>query len=103
MPETLILSGAPEGFDARVILEEIARTGATVCHIARDDKRAEAMRAALASRVVPLPIAPGLLSASRMADQTVQIYRDAFARRGEADGDVRRVCEARSACRAACA
>ena len=39
------------------------------------------MRAALVSRVVPLPIAPGLLSASRMAEQTVRIYRDAFARR----------------------
>lgn len=48
---------------------------------ASPDHLAEAMRAALVSRVVPLPIAPGLLSASRMADKTVQIYRDAFARR----------------------
>lgn len=48
---------------------------------ASPDHLAEAMRAALASRVVPLPIAPDLLSASRMAEQTVRIYRDAFARR----------------------
>ena len=48
---------------------------------ASPDHLAEAMRAALASRVVPLPIAPGLLSASCMAEQTVRIYRDAFARR----------------------
>lgn len=48
---------------------------------ASPDHLAEAMRAALASRVVALPITPGLLSASRMAEQTVRIYRDAFARR----------------------
>ena len=48
---------------------------------ASPDHLAEAMRAALASRVVPLPIAPGLLSASLMVEQTVRIYRDAFARR----------------------
>ncbi|MDQ1192355.1 glycosyltransferase involved in cell wall biosynthesis [Brevundimonas vesicularis] len=48
---------------------------------ASPDHLAEAMRAALASRVVPLPIAPGALSASLMAEQTVRIYRDAFARR----------------------
>ncbi|MEZ5731095.1 MAG: transcription-repair coupling factor [Paracoccaceae bacterium] len=46
-PEHLILSGAPEGFDARLLARELAR-GAPVLHIARDDKRMEAMRAALA-------------------------------------------------------
>ena len=46
MPETLILSGAPEGFDAALIAREAAR-GAPVIHIARDDRRMAAMRAAL--------------------------------------------------------
>jgi transcription-repair coupling factor (superfamily II helicase) len=43
----LVLSGAPEGFDARSLARELAK-GAPVIHIARDDKRMEAMRAALA-------------------------------------------------------
>ena len=43
----IILGGAPEGFDARLLLKELVK-GAPVLHIARDDKRMEAMRAALA-------------------------------------------------------
>jgi transcription-repair coupling factor (superfamily II helicase) len=46
-PENITLSGAPEGFDAQLLVRELAR-GATVVHVARDDKRMEAMRAALA-------------------------------------------------------
>jgi transcription-repair coupling factor (superfamily II helicase) len=45
--QSLILGGAPEGYDARLLAKELAR-GQPVIHIARDDKRAEAMRAALA-------------------------------------------------------
>jgi transcription-repair coupling factor (superfamily II helicase) len=41
------MGGAPEGFDARIVVRELSR-GAAVVHVARDDKRAEAMRAALA-------------------------------------------------------
>ncbi len=48
-----ILGGAPEGYDARLLAREAA--GGPVLHIARDDKRLEAMRAALAV------MAPGLL------------------------------------------
>ena len=48
-----ILGGAPEGFDARLVAREAA--GGPVIHIARDDKRLEAMRVALAV------MAPGLL------------------------------------------
>jgi transcription-repair coupling factor (superfamily II helicase) len=44
----LTVGGAPEGLDARLILDEIARSGAPVLHVARDDRRLEAMRAALA-------------------------------------------------------
>ena len=47
MVERIILGGAPEGFDARLLARELAR-GQPVVHVARDDKRAEAMRAALA-------------------------------------------------------
>jgi len=43
----ITLSGAPEGFDARLVAKELGR-GAPVVHVARDDKRMEAMRAALA-------------------------------------------------------
>ncbi len=45
--ERILMGGAPEGFDARILQRELARGGAVI-HIARDDKRAEAMRAALA-------------------------------------------------------
>jgi transcription-repair coupling factor (superfamily II helicase) len=45
--ERIILGGAPEGFDAILLLRELEK-GRPVLHIARDDKRAEAMRAALA-------------------------------------------------------
>ena len=44
---SILMGGAPEGFDARLIARELAR-GAPVIHIARDDKRMEAVRSALA-------------------------------------------------------
>ena len=43
----IIMGGAPEGFDAKLLARELEK-GRPVIHIARDDKRAEAMRAALA-------------------------------------------------------
>ena len=46
--DRIILGGAPEGFDARLVARELAR-GRPVMHVARDDKRAEAMRAAMAA------------------------------------------------------
>ena len=46
-PMKIALGGAPEGFDARLVGKELAK-GQTVIHVARDDKRLEAMRAALA-------------------------------------------------------
>ena len=42
----ITLSGAPEGFDAALIVRELAR-GAPVIHVARDDRRMAATRAAL--------------------------------------------------------
>ena len=42
----ILWGGAPEGFDARLLARELDR-GQPVIHIARDDKRMEAMRTAL--------------------------------------------------------
>ncbi len=53
-PSKLTVSGAPEGFDARLILKELER--GPVCHIARDDKRLEAMRSALAFFAPEMPV-----------------------------------------------
>jgi transcription-repair coupling factor (superfamily II helicase) len=53
--ERIILGGAPEGYDALLISRELAR-GSPVVHVARDDKRAEAMRAALAVMAPGVPV-----------------------------------------------
>ncbi|WP_208349505.1 transcription-repair coupling factor [Pseudaestuariivita rosea] len=52
----ITVSGAPEGFDAKLILQELTRADAPVCHVARDDKRLEAMRAALQFYDPALPV-----------------------------------------------
>ncbi len=47
MSQQLILSGAPEGYDAALIAREAARPdnrGAPVIHVARDDRRMAATR-----------------------------------------------------------
>ncbi|WP_109464341.1 transcription-repair coupling factor [Albibacillus kandeliae] len=55
-PEHITVGGAPEGFDARLILDEIEKRGAPVLHIARDDKRMAAMAAALAFFAPDMPV-----------------------------------------------
>ncbi len=45
--EHFLLSGAPEGFDAALLANELAK-GKSVIHVARDDRRLAAMRDALA-------------------------------------------------------
>ncbi|GGX62368.1 transcription-repair-coupling factor [Tateyamaria omphalii] len=57
MPEQthITVSGAPEGFDARLILQEVSK-GAPVCHVARDDKRLAAMQAALRFFAPDMPV-----------------------------------------------
>ena len=52
----LTVGGAPEGFDARLILKEIERRGAPVIHVARDDKRLAAMQAALRFYAPEMPV-----------------------------------------------
>ena len=62
MSQNLItVGGAPEGFDARLILKELETSQKPVLHIARDDKRMEAMRAALQffAPDIPVVIFPG--------------------------------------------
>ncbi|SEO29344.1 transcription-repair coupling factor [Salinihabitans flavidus] len=50
------VGGAPEGFDARLILDELGKTGRPVAHVARDDKRLAALRAALAFHAPDMPV-----------------------------------------------
>ncbi|UWQ12905.1 transcription-repair coupling factor [Aliiroseovarius sp. M344] len=45
--DKLLLSGAPEGFDATLLVKELARGQGPVVHVTRDDKRLAAMEAAL--------------------------------------------------------
>lgn len=45
--DKLILSGAPEGFDATLVTKELDRSVGPVVHVARDEKRLAAMQAAL--------------------------------------------------------
>ncbi|MFD3189222.1 transcription-repair coupling factor [Sedimentitalea sp. HM32M-2] len=52
----ITVGGAPEGFDARLILDEIEKSGAPVVHVARDDKRLAALRAALAFFAPDMPV-----------------------------------------------
>ncbi|MFU8882472.1 MAG: transcription-repair coupling factor [Rhodobacterales bacterium] len=52
----ITVSGAPEGFDARLILKEMDQTGAPVLHVARDDKRLAAMQAALRFMAPDMPV-----------------------------------------------
>ena len=54
-PAPITVSGAPEGFDAKLILDEVAVRG-PVCHIARDDKRLAAMQAALRFFAPDMPV-----------------------------------------------
>ena len=46
-PAQITLSGAPEGYDAALLAREARARAAPVIHVARDDRRMAAMRAAL--------------------------------------------------------
>ncbi|WP_394199735.1 transcription-repair coupling factor [Litoreibacter albidus] len=50
----ITISGAPEGFDAKLLLKELAK--GPVIHVARDDKRMAAMRTALAFFAPEVPV-----------------------------------------------
>ncbi|MGR3804004.1 transcription-repair coupling factor [Marinibacterium profundimaris] len=55
-PQHITVGGAPEGFDARLILDEVGRLGGPVLHVARDDKRLAATRAALEFLAPDMPV-----------------------------------------------
>jgi len=55
-PQKITVSGAPEGFDAQLILREVARVEGPVVHVARDDKRLAAMQSALAFLAPDMPV-----------------------------------------------
>ncbi|MBF9031523.1 transcription-repair coupling factor [Rhodobacterales bacterium HKCCE3408] len=55
-PAQISVGGAPEGFDARVLLDEVARADGPVVHVARDDKRLAAMAAAIAFFDPTMPV-----------------------------------------------
>ncbi|MEO1027241.1 MAG: transcription-repair coupling factor, partial [Pseudomonadota bacterium] len=50
------VGGAPEGFDAAFLLDEMARSDGPVVHVARDDKRLSAMREALRFFAPQMPV-----------------------------------------------
>ncbi|MCH8953372.1 MAG: transcription-repair coupling factor, partial [Proteobacteria bacterium] len=50
------VGGAPEGFDARLVADLVAKAAAPVIHVARDDARAAAMAEALALFAPALPV-----------------------------------------------
>ena len=52
----ITLSGAPEGFDATLLLDELKRADGAVVHVARDDKRLVAMQEALAFFAPHIPV-----------------------------------------------
>jgi len=52
----ITVGGAPEGFDARMILKEIGQREGPVLHISRDDKRLAAMQAALRFFAPDMPV-----------------------------------------------
>ena len=54
-PKHITVSGAPEGYDAQLILAELSK-GQPVVHIARDDKRLAAMQSALAFFAPHMPV-----------------------------------------------
>lgn len=52
----ITMGGAPEGYDARLILQELERSAAPVLHIARDDKRLAQIRDALHFFAPAMPV-----------------------------------------------
>ncbi|MGB5863091.1 MAG: transcription-repair coupling factor [Sulfitobacter sp.] len=52
----ITLSGAPEGFDAKLLLAEVAKSATPLIHVARDDKRLAAMQEALRFFAPSMPV-----------------------------------------------
>ncbi|SPF80356.1 transcription-repair coupling factor [Pseudoprimorskyibacter insulae] len=52
----ITMGGAPEGFDAKLVLAEVERASGPVVHVSRDDKRLAQMRDALAFWAPDMPV-----------------------------------------------
>ena len=52
----ITVGGAPEGFDAKLVVAELAKSGSAVIHVARDDRRLDAMCAALRFFAPEIPV-----------------------------------------------
>jgi transcription-repair coupling factor (superfamily II helicase) len=57
-PGAVTVCGAPEGWDAKLVAEMVARASGPVIHVARDDARAAALTEALAIFAPELPVLP---------------------------------------------
>ncbi len=92
--ETVLTGGAPEGYDAQLLADLVARADGPVIHVARDDARLAALRAGLGFFAPDLPVlefpawdcvpydrvSPNAdVSARRMA--TLALLADGFARK----------------------
>ena len=55
-PGAVAVGGAPEGYDATLLAELVARAGGPAIHVARDDRRAAAMAEALRVVAPALPV-----------------------------------------------
>ncbi|GGG75088.1 transcription-repair-coupling factor [Salipiger pallidus] len=55
-PARITMGGAPEGFDATLVLAEVEKAGGPVLHVARDDQRMAALRDALAFFAPDMPV-----------------------------------------------
>ena len=55
-PKQIMVGGAPEGFDAQLILNEIDKSNGPVCHIARDANRLAAMQETLKLVAPDMPV-----------------------------------------------
>jgi len=55
-PTHITIGGAPEGFDAHLLIAELEKSGGPVIHVARDDKRLAAMQAALQFFAPEMPV-----------------------------------------------
>ncbi|MDA8747498.1 transcription-repair coupling factor, partial [Litoreibacter sp.] len=54
-PSHVTVSGAPEGFDAKLVMAELERSGCVI-HVARDDRRMAAMQTALGFFAPDVPV-----------------------------------------------
>ena len=77
------MSGAPEGFDAQLLLKELENRAAPVCHVARDDKRMAAMAAALRFFAPEMPVVtfPGGIACPMIGCRPTRISRRSGWRR----------------------